>query len=51
MEKEQWAEVLKIKDIRGETEEVVPIPAISTGNHGRLQEAAVSPESDSSKYR
>ena len=41
MEKEQWAEVLKIKDRRGETKEVAPIPAISVENHGRLQEAAV----------
>ena len=41
MEKEQWDEVLKIKDRRGVTEEVAPIPAISVGNRGRLQEAAV----------
>ena len=41
MEKEQWAEVLKIKDRRGATEEAAPIPAISAENHGRLHEAAV----------
>ena len=41
MEKEQHAEVLNIKDIRGATEEEVPIPRISTGNPGRLHEAAV----------
>ena len=41
MEKEQRAEVLKIKDRRGATEEAAPIPTISTRKHGRLQRVAV----------
>ena len=40
MEKEQWDEVLKIKDRRGATEEVTPIPEISAKNSRRLQKAA-----------
>ena len=41
MEKEQWVEVLKIKDRRGATEEAAPIPTISAENCERLQEAAM----------
>ena len=41
MEKEKWAEVLKTKDRRGVTEEVVPIPTIRTGKLGRLQRVVV----------
>ena len=40
-EKEQWVEVLKIKDRREATEEAAPIPTISVGKHGRLQKAMV----------
>ena len=40
-EKEQQAEVLKIKDRRGATEEVAPIPTINVGKRGRLQRVAV----------
>jgi hypothetical protein len=38
---EQWSRAFKAKDRRGATEEAAPIPAISAGNRGRLQEAAV----------